>query len=574
MNAFTLSAVGIHQIEYWSEDSNGNVEGHQFATIDVGAAALIPTSGNVLFWNLMSAPPDTFVSGYAGEWNGKIYCFGGLRAATSSPAQSAITEIYEYDPTNGALGTWSTNPNGWSVNPTYATTGGGFVQQGSKVYVFGGRVATNIPVTNVIWSLDLSNGQTAFEGYLSGPRNGSGAATVGNYAYIVGGNSGSGILNTMECVDLSATPGTLVGTPMALTLTNPVTRPIVFSDMTSVYVFGGLMSNQPAPNGTLSNQALRFAPSTPPAATWMPAPATLPYPRQGSHLKAMSGGFVYLTSDAINNEVLEYSMALDQWSMVGSQPLPQSRSVSLVNTAGTVVYDINGVNKTTGVLANLMQAGQIVQATAVGPAQPLPQGPNSGASASAGGVNVTALFDNVTNSNAQLSLSVLPKTSLPGPAGIDLGTFKIQGQVYEIATTAEGFSSVQITVPYTGNRAPVIRHWIGTWAPITVEWPSAIPDAQLPGSPYTSDPWLANGGLGGYPGHQSGYGKIIAWGNGTVTFNTPTLSPFAVEEAPDATPPTPTPTVSTPASSTWSLALGMLVLLGLTGALARKKITG
>ena len=570
MNAFTLSTVGIHQIEYWSEDSNGAVETHKFATIDVGPGSFTPGSGNVLFWNLMSAPPDTFVSGYAGEWNGKIYCFGGFRTATSNPAQSAITEIYEYDPANGTYGSWSTNPNGWSVNPTFATSGGGFVQLGSKVYVFGGKTSTGVPPTDVIWSLDLSNGATAYEGLLTGPRTGSGAAVVGTYAYVVGGSSGSANLNTIECVNLASTPGTLAGTQMALTLTNPVTRPVVFSDISSVYIFGGLISSLPTPNGTLSNQALRFAPSTPPAAVWMPTPAALPYPRQGSHLKAMSGGFVYLTSDALSNEVLEYNMALDQWAIVGSQPRPLSRAVSLVDAAGTTVYDINGVDKTTGALYNILQAGKIVQATAVGATQLIP-GANTNASVSAGGVSVSAVFDNVTNSNAQLCLSVLPTTGLPGPAGIDLGSFRIQGQVYEIATTAEGFTSVQITVPYTGTRVPVVRHYTGSWVPITVEWPSAIPDAQLPGSPYAADPWLLNGGSGGYPNHTAGNGEIVAWGSGTVTFNTPTLSPFFVEEAPPVTPP-PTPTVSTPASSSWSLALGALCLMALTGALTRKRL--
>ena len=97
-----------------------------------------PGSGNVLFWTgcLRRPTPSSVATRVSGT--ARSTASAGSRTATSNPAQSAITEIYQYDPANGTYGSWSTNPNGWSVNPTFATSGGGFVQLGSKVYVFGG----------------------------------------------------------------------------------------------------------------------------------------------------------------------------------------------------------------------------------------------------------------------------------------------------------------------------------------------------------------------------------------------------------------------------------------------------
>ena len=141
-----------------------------------------------------------------------------------------------------------------------------------------------MPPTDVIWSLDLSNGATSYEGLLTGSADGSGAAVVGTYAYVVGGTSGSANLNTIECVNLASTPGTLAGTQMALTLANPVTRPVVFSDISSVYIFGGLTSSWPTPtrNALQSGAAVRPVHATS-RRVERPPQRPLPYPRQAVH---------------------------------------------------------------------------------------------------------------------------------------------------------------------------------------------------------------------------------------------------------------------------------------------------
>lgn len=517
-------------------------------------------AGNILFWSTKTAPPDTFLSGYGGTWLGNLFCFGGVRTASS---QAALTDVYLYNPAGQTGGTWYTFPSSSppSVDPAYATTGGGFVQFGSKVYVFGGKTNTGLQPTNIIWSYDMASGITTYEGTMNAVRGGSGVAVVGNYAYVVGGQAASTQMNSIEVVDLMATPGTLTGVPMTgFTLTDAVTRPIVFADATSLYIFGGLMSSLPTPSGTCSNQALRLLPGAnpPSSASWMTPPTAMPYGRQGHHQKAMSGGSVFVTGGAINNDVMEYDMALDQWGLIGTQPQAIGRSLNILNASGTEVFEINGLDKITNTLYQVTQAGQIVPATAVGTPVTIP-GANTPVTANAGGTNITASFDNVTNpGSAQLNVSVLPVTSLPPGAGIG---FRIQGQVYDIATTADGYGNVIVTLPYTGNRVPVVRHWTGSaWVPITFEWPTST----YPTSPYAIDPWTSTGG--GYPAHVQSNGKILSYGSGTVTFQTPSLSPFALEEAPEEQ--------STPASSTWSLllaAVGAAIVMGSIG-FSRKRL--
>jgi hypothetical protein len=100
-----------------------------------------------------------------------------------------------------------------------------------------------------------------------------------------------------------------------------------------------------------------------------------------------------------------------------------------------------------------------------------------------------------------------------------------------------------VTLPYaSSNPNPVMRHWDGTaWRPIALPTNTAL--------------------------YNVNYGTILSvipGPGGSVKFSTPSLSPFGIED------PAPVATSSTPASSTWSLAL--LGAIGCVALLAYRRV--
>jgi hypothetical protein len=492
-------------------------------------------AGSVLFWTTNSAPSDTFIGHYGGEYNGKIYVMGGI---PQSGINTPITDLYEYTPP--PTDSWQ-KLSGQGLASGMASWQGGFAQYGNKIYIFGGRTSSAPPV-DTIWTYDLITHTTAVVGQLKTPRTNCGVTLVGSNAYIVGGSNTTGQLSSMEWFDLSTLNQDYL---QNISLPIAVTRPIVFTDPVSgdVYVFGGAdSSNSPI------TQSLRFTPglNPPVTAAWSTnQPQQMPYPRQGSRKKVASTGYVYMTGDASSGGVQEYDITQDQWGLIGSQPLSVKKSMCLVDATGSTLYDINGEDLL-GNAVKINQVAQIVPATNVGTPVPVGTGTNVPVTATAGGAQVTAVFDQVTGIPGQLALSTLPKASVPTGAGIG---FRLSGQVYDIATTATGWNTVTVRIPYAGSyglsgstaQPPKVWHWAipagtsgpATWVPIT---------------------------LAGQPLYDPANGTIVAGSVnaplGTLTFTTTSLSPFGVED--------PLSTANTPASSGWSLALIAVVVIGIT----------
>ena len=155
------------------------------------------------------------------------------------------------------------------------------------------------------------------------------------------------------------------------------------------------------------------------------------------------------------------------------------------NTFATCCAAANptGVNAATGHFR--MQFGSSHPGEGTGGTASTPQGANVqvtnfvglDANSEVGGVKMT--FDSVGNTGAQTSVTLL--TSMPDqPSGFQIGN---PPAVYEIQTTATGWSSIELCLPYGSlpdGVTPQIKHYVnGEWVDVPTKSISGLPEQKI-----------------------------------------------------------------------------------------------
>ena len=446
-----------------------------------------------------------------------VYVLGGVTDTSNS---TAVIGTVAY---NTLTDNWTFGVN--LPHPIYAASS---VARGTDIWIFGGiDTVGGIGASAEVWKYDTNNQTITQQPSLPAARRRAGACLIGTTAYLVGGEDAAGNdLNTIVEYDLLSGNSQVVA---GAVMPNSIMIPLTFSwydpgaGTTDVYFFGG------SHNGVTQSAGWKWNPSSPSVFT---PRQSMVIPSAGSRAKAMSNGKVYLPTSAGSGALTtEYDCAGDQWFI--SPARPHDPSGPGCSVTGNKLYVIGGWDGN-GLATGYTDVATIVPAVNNGTGN-TNGGQTTGVSVGANTVSIT-LPGGATA--GQVTVSTIPVGSIPG-GGVG---FRINGQLYDIATSSSGWTNVTVRLPYYGNNPnPVVRHWDGsTWQPITL--------------PTSTNPL-----------HNPANGVItqVNYGLDYIEFTTPSLSPFGVEDPPVTT--------STPASSTLTLALLVIAGLGVTLWSSRKR---
>ena len=412
-----------------------------------------------------------------------------------------------YDPSSD---TWQANVATLTTGISLATA----VSRGDYIYVIGGELPF---ATNRIVAFNTLTKTNQVIGTIgpSSVRSRVGAAIIGDTIYIVGGFETMGLSRRIDAFRLNAdgVSGTNLGTVAQLPA--GLVSMTVFASGGKLYIFGGQLNDS-----SYTDQCWVM---TPQVTTPYPlvALSDLPIPRMGPQGAPFTNGLTYLASGLPFTDAVSYDPVADVWSTVGSLPTPRYAACDAV--VNDRLYVINGwTSESPRVASAATEVGALVNVDAVAE-QAVPTG--------GGDVVVPIQGSQVTvgyPTGTPAGEVVVAVVNTPPPSMTH--GFDISGSIYDISTSAVYSGLLTITMPYTGPSGHVtVRHWNGTtWESIT---PLSIDRAHK-----------------------------------TVTFQTSSLSPFGIEELGGTD-----EVVSTDASSTWSVVLLLVGLLGVSLALHRRR---
>ena len=477
------------------------------ATVALALGVLPAFADNTLWWQELAPRPIRAQSGSAGQVGGYIWVLGGKTTATGShELGGALDRVDRYNP---ATNTWEAN----IATLDSPRVSGGYATRGQYIYMVGG--STNTEHLDTVTAFDTASMTCTTIGQMAKIRHGSRAAIIGDTIYIVGGRDENDLpLDSVEAFQLD--PSGLSGTSLGIVATVAPARfyPGVWVQDGKLYVAGGRTSPTSA-----TDTCWEIDPAASYATSQVPA---LPAARWAQLGVEMSDGRVYIANAAPPEPTLSFKPGLNPpWRQEGSMPM--QRHATAVVGYNDKMYSIGGYlnpphvpvpevydNNNVATLITLNDR-QTTQVTGSGSYTLVVQNKT-----------VTVEFPSGTTTNinpTELTIATMPQP----PGGVPTGFTAGNGTLFEIMTNAEfAPGTLTITMPYAGGTAPQVRHWNGS------SWDD-----------FTS--------------------RITAWDKGgkTVTFETETLSPFALFESPAAP-----VTVSTPASSIWSLSLLSAIGIG------------
>ena len=200
--------------------------------------ASINSNGTLGTWTTDTTPlPETVGNHQAGIYNGYVY----VPINTSSGGGSATNSIvYAAIDTDGSIvNTWTTETFGTSRNQESEVIYAGYI------YVIGGANGSGTELTNVQYAKINSDGSIGTWGStasLNDARSRMTAVAVNGYMYVVGGEDGSGDLDSIEFAKINSdgTLGTWAGSTIDLSVTRARMGMAAFGD--KIYLISGRTS--------------------------------------------------------------------------------------------------------------------------------------------------------------------------------------------------------------------------------------------------------------------------------------------------------------------------------------------
>jgi len=451
-------------------------------------AMALGAQGHMMWWETKAPMPVAGRTRAIGAIAGQLYLLGGRNMGT---------RIDIYDPVSDV---WTT-PSYTLANP--------IGQSGSLVSAVRNGIMYTVDGTQLIGFDPTLPGPVKdwVVATLLYPVNGARGDIWNDTIYIFGGTE------YLQAVDLS--PNGQTGT-VRVAASMPSARrftPTFVADG-YVYVCGG---NITGVGGT--DEVYRAAINTGLGTEGPLQPTTsFPVKRSGQSPQPFSNGRWYIATGLPYVDTLEFNATGPTWTVIGSVPTP--RFTASAESYQDKLYTIGGADEA-DVDTNVNEVGHLEACTdIVADAHGVPAGGGT-VNVTVDGKQVQLLFP---SSQTEGPLTVATMTNPPSPFP---GGFMLKGVIYEISSGALPEFPVDITLPYSGSKKPVIQHYTGKI------------------DPGTGSPWSKTDT------------QVLSYGQGKVTFRTWSFSPFAVGEE--------TETVSTPASSWWSspLLVGLVVVSAL-----------
>jgi hypothetical protein len=307
--------------------------------------------------------------------NGYLYEIGGS-------GQSTV--YYAKLNADGSTGTWATNTNALPQLRNYASS---LVANG-YIYVIGGFTGSG--QSTVYYAKLNADGSTAAwqtnVNALSGPRYSAGSAVANGYAYIIGGETGGGNVNTVLYAQLNSDGST--GTWTTNTNNLPANRSELTTLVTNGYIYalGGCVGSCGREQSTVYYAKLNADGST---GTWATNTNALPAARM-NHTSVVANGYVYTIGGSLSGT------AQTTVYYASTARLQIGANLDLVGLQGGNIADTDGLQ---GSVGGSITAGNI---TAVGALQVQGQGNFAQSVGIAGNLSVLgqATISNSTNSTS------------------------------------------------------------------------------------------------------------------------------------------------------------------------------